>query len=296
MPIAKSRLVLGVAKGLTAFLNLDAGLTRGQAPSPEQDLWRVQNRLSDRERRLGEKDRRLREQNQRLVRIRKSHSQLKDDNQKLRESNQKLRASLPKPANKKQGAGGEDRERILRMVGGMWEEMGQLQFDFLREQGLKPEHRFLDVGCGILRGGIHFIPYLEPGHYYGIDKNRELLNFGRKEMEKAGLQERKPTLVQIEDFGFERLGQTFDYRPGPVRLHAPASKLHLPLSGERGPRFETRRRVLCNLLREPRRQAAPRLHGAGRRGDLLLRQGPVPLHPGRVRMGVRGGLRSKSST
>ncbi len=39
------------------------------------------------------------------------------------------------------------------MVGGMWEEIGRLQFEFLRARGLKPSHRLLDIGCGSLRGG-----------------------------------------------------------------------------------------------------------------------------------------------
>ena len=36
-------------------------------------------------------------------------------------------------------------------VGGMWDEIGCLQFEFLKKQGLLPEHKFLDVGCGSLR-------------------------------------------------------------------------------------------------------------------------------------------------
>jgi len=39
-----------------------------------------------------------------------------------------------------------------RYVGGMWEEIGQLQFDYLVSQGLRPEHVFCDVACGSLRG------------------------------------------------------------------------------------------------------------------------------------------------
>ena len=34
------------------------------------------------------------------------------------------------------------------MVGGMWDEIGRLQFEFLRARGLKPNHRLLDIGCG----------------------------------------------------------------------------------------------------------------------------------------------------
>src|SRR6476620_10345865 len=59
-------------------------------------------------------------------------------------------------------------------VGGLWDEIGQLQFDFLVSNGLKPQHYLLDIACGSLRAGIHFIPYLETGHYLGIDKEPEL--------------------------------------------------------------------------------------------------------------------------
>ena len=37
-------------------------------------------------------------------------------------------------------------------VGGLWEEVGQLQFEFLRAQGLLPEHKLVDVGCRAMRG------------------------------------------------------------------------------------------------------------------------------------------------
>ena len=56
------------------------------------------------------------------------------------------------------------------LVGGLWEELGVLQFEFLVKRGLKPHHRLLDVGCGALRGGVHFVRYLDPGCYHGIDR------------------------------------------------------------------------------------------------------------------------------
>ena len=59
-----------------------------------------------------------------------------------------------------------------------WDEIGKLQFDFLVRSGLQPHHYFLDVGCGSLRGGVHFIPYLETAHYLGIDKEVDLINAG----------------------------------------------------------------------------------------------------------------------
>lgn len=65
-----------------------------------------------------------------------------------------------------------------RMVGGLWKTMGTKQRDFLTAHGLRPDHRFIDIGCGALRLGRQLAGYLEPGHYYGIDVNRELIAAG----------------------------------------------------------------------------------------------------------------------
>jgi cyclopropane fatty-acyl-phospholipid synthase-like methyltransferase len=45
----------------------------------------------------------------------------------------------------------------------------KVQPAFLRKQGLLPNHVFLDLGCGWLRGTIELIDYLEDGNFYGID-------------------------------------------------------------------------------------------------------------------------------
>ena len=79
------------------------------------------------------------------------------------------------------------------VVGGLWEELGKLQFDYLVSQGLKPQMTFLDIGCGCLRGGVHFINFLEPGHYYGLDLSQALLDVGYdQELAQAGLQDKLP--------------------------------------------------------------------------------------------------------
>jgi SAM-dependent methyltransferase len=97
-------------------------------------------------------------------------------------------------------------------VGGMWDEIGRLQFEFVKSRGLVPSHRFLDVGCGSLRGGIHFIRHLEPGHYFGIDMNPSLIKAGREvELVGAGLVERRPHLLVNETFNFAEFGTTFGF-------------------------------------------------------------------------------------
>lgn len=36
-------------------------------------------------------------------------------------------------------------------VGGLWEQLGSLQFEYLVRNGLEPHHFLLDIGCGSLR-------------------------------------------------------------------------------------------------------------------------------------------------
>jgi SAM-dependent methyltransferase len=107
----------------------------------------------------------------------------------------------------------------------LWEHLGTLQFDYLVDHGLLPEHYLLDVGCGPLRGGVKFIPYLEPGHYFGVDKNASQIEETRRlEIPRNNLAPFRPTVVVMEDFGFERLNQQFDF------AIAQSVFTHLPLN------------------------------------------------------------------
>lgn len=98
-----------------------------------------------------------------------------------------------------------------QMVGGMWDEIGRLQFDFLRARGFAPSDRLLDIGCGALRGGLHAINFLEPGNYYGLDSNRSLLEAGRRELELAGLEPKQPHLALNDRFELGLFKQQFEY-------------------------------------------------------------------------------------
>ena len=100
------------------------------------------------------------------------------------------------------------------MVGGMWEELGRLQIEFLQRQGLTPQSTLLDVGCGCLRGGVHFVRFLEPGRYYGIDVNASLVRAGlEQELPRAGLAGRLAADHLLVNAAFEPslFGVTFDY-------------------------------------------------------------------------------------
>jgi SAM-dependent methyltransferase len=80
-------------------------------------------------------------------------------------------------------------------IGGHWEEIGQLQFDFLVRRGLKPNHRMLDIGCGTLRGGRLAIRYLEPRRYTGMDISSNALKAALQLVKEEGLADKQPRLV-----------------------------------------------------------------------------------------------------
>ena len=96
-------------------------------------------------------------------------------------------------------------------IGGLWDEMGALQFEFVKSRGLKPHHKLCDTGCGALRGGIHFVRYLDAGNYFGLDINASLLEGGRQELDRAGLAEKKANLMVDDGFKMSRFGTKFDY-------------------------------------------------------------------------------------
>jgi len=54
-------------------------------------------------------------------------------------------------------------------------------FSLLTSLGIRQHHRLLDIGCGSLRIGRLFIPYLDPGHYVGIEPNDWLVGEGIKQ-------------------------------------------------------------------------------------------------------------------
>lgn len=105
--------------------------------------------------------------------------------------------------------------RHRELIGGLWEEIGQLQLEFMRGIGLQPENLLIDVGCGSLRGGVKFVEFLEPGNYYGIDLNQSLLDAGYQlEIRtNSALANKLPVsnLRCVDNFDATDFGRSFDY-------------------------------------------------------------------------------------
>jgi hypothetical protein len=92
-----------------------------------------------------------------------------------------------------------------------WEAQRRFQFEFLTAKGLLPEHRLLDIGCGALRGGIPAIDYLDTGHYTGVEARSAVLREARKELAEAGLEHKRPLLINASDPGDVKLETPVDF-------------------------------------------------------------------------------------
>lgn len=99
-------------------------------------------------------------------------------------------------------------------VGGMWEEIGRLQLEFLINKGLQSHQKMLDIGCGTLRGGRHFIKYLNIGNYSGMDISPKAIAYATQLVQQEGLSEKNPHILVSEKKNLkfrEFSGETFDY-------------------------------------------------------------------------------------
>jgi hypothetical protein len=86
------------------------------------------------------------------------------------------------------------------------------QFNLLTLLGLREEHHLLDIGCGSLRGGRLFLTYLSPGHYYGIEPNRWLVQQGlRKEVGRSMGRLKRPHFSYDDSFTLTTFGRQFDF-------------------------------------------------------------------------------------
>ena len=104
-------------------------------------------------------------------------------------------------------------EDIARTVGSpeVFTRVEAFQIRFLKHHGLRPDHHYLDLGCGVLRGGLPVIAYLDTGHYYGIDIDQELINIADHRVRKAGLGHKAPALMSAESFSDYRFPVHFDF-------------------------------------------------------------------------------------
>jgi hypothetical protein len=70
---------------------------------------------------------------------------------------------------------------------------------YFRAMSLKSGDRVIDYGCGSLRIGRHFIRFLEPGGYYGLDVISGFYEIGTQLVGEGLVREKQPRLAVISD-------------------------------------------------------------------------------------------------
>jgi len=90
--------------------------------------------------------------------------------------------------------------------------MAASQFNLLTTIGLRETHTLLDIGCGSLRGGKLFIPYLLPEKYYGVEPNQWLIDDGiENEVGQSQIDIKKPRFSNTDVFDFSVFNTKFDF-------------------------------------------------------------------------------------
>ena len=93
-----------------------------------------------------------------------------------------------------------------------FDEMGEHQFDVMKQVGVKKTSDVLDIGCGSMRGGKFLLDYLGAGKYHGIEPNEPLLKKGLfAEVDEALVREKTPKFRFNDNFELAVFGKEFDF-------------------------------------------------------------------------------------
>jgi hypothetical protein len=92
----------------------------------------------------------------------------------------------------------------------VWQEKRDFQVEFLQAHGLQPSNTLVDIGCGVLRGGVPLIEYLDAGNYAGVDVRPEIEPEARAELAEHQLVGKSPALVFGSRLADTHLGRQFD--------------------------------------------------------------------------------------
>jgi SAM-dependent methyltransferase len=88
-----------------------------------------------------------------------------------------------------------------------------MTFNLLTTLGLRQHHSLLDIGCGSLRAGRLFIPYLNTGKYFGLEPNEWLVEEGiERELGRSILKIKQPKFIFSDSpTALKQLETSFDF-------------------------------------------------------------------------------------
>jgi hypothetical protein len=108
---------------------------------------------------------------------------------------------------------------------------GYQQLMALIDEGLQPESKVLDIGCGCLRTGYWLVRFLNPQGYYGIESARERVEYGLKYLfTSEDLELKRPQFDFNANFDSSVFDTRFDFfLAGSIWSHASKRQIGLML-------------------------------------------------------------------
>ncbi|ELS05434.1 hypothetical protein Xen7305DRAFT_00051780 [Xenococcus sp. PCC 7305] len=95
---------------------------------------------------------------------------------------------------------------------GYFECVGRDTFITLLQNGLRPDHKVLDLGCGALRLGYWIARFMDKGNYYGIEPVKGMLEAGKKySLGDEIISEKQPEFSYNNSFDFSVFEVKFDF-------------------------------------------------------------------------------------
>lgn len=230
MRVLKVYKTLNLKRNIATFLDLKLGIGRGPVPKSVEpaDLDRATRRAQDlqgrlqRQRKLVEaRDTRLQRQREqievrdaRVARLQQEITQLKAGAVSGGDGTVKT-VEAAGNGNERPGMGLKPGDPHYRSWVGRPENYdlkAAMQATLLLSAGLRETHKLVDVGCGSLRAGRMFIPYLMPGNYYGIEPNQWVVEEGiANELGRSILDVKRPNFRYVDDFSADGFGVEFDF-------------------------------------------------------------------------------------
>jgi SAM-dependent methyltransferase len=181
-PAFRSNTVLKIARGLTAFLKLDAGLVRGAVPDFEQMLKQAQNRVEQKDRELVQAHQEL----QRTARdLQRTQRELDETRRRLSDADKRAGTEVLSYEAAWEALIQESSADVAIGANRPFDLIGRMLLAVLMEEGLEPTATLVDLGCGTGRLAVHAIPYLTGGRYIGIDIAQTMLDEARKRVESV---------------------------------------------------------------------------------------------------------------